>query len=314
MILPPRAERPTMYFVGVTTTQSSIMRIFPEWARLLGLGEARMRGIDLPIHADPQDYRQVVHFIRHDPLSVGALVTTHKIDLYEATRDSFDWLDPYARMFGELSCISKREGGLAGLALDPVSAGLALEEFVPRGFWREHRGEALLLGAGGSAIAIGACLLRREAGEDRPSRLRVTNRSRPRLEAIRRIFSALDPAVPVEYHLAESPEDNDRILAGLPPHSLVVNATGLGKDRPGSPLTDSAVFPEEGLVWELNYRGELRFLRQARERQKERRLRLEDGWMYFIHGWSLAIAEVFHLGRIGGALLDRLRHCSECVH
>ena len=314
MILPPRAARPTMYFIGVTTTELSIMRIFPEWARLLGLGEAELRGIDLPIHADPEDYRQVVHFIRHDPLSLGALVTTHKIDLYAANRDSFDWLDPYARMFGELSCISKREGRLAGLALDPVSAGLALERFVPRGFWREHGGEALILGAGGSAIAIGACLLRREAGADRPARLRVTNRSRPRLEAIRRILTALDPALPVEYHLAESPEDNDRVLRELPPRSLVVNATGLGKDRPGSPLSDEAVFPEEGLVWELNYRGELRFLQQARARQEERRLRLEDGWMYFIHGWSLAIAEVFHLGQIGGALLDRLRQCSECVH
>ncbi len=331
MILPPRATVPTMYFIGVTTTHSSIMRVFPEWARLLGLGEAALRGIDLPIHADPEDYRQVVHFIRHDPLSQGALVTTHKIDLYAASRESFDWLDPYARTFGELSCISKREGKLAGLALDPVSSGHALEEFVPGGFWREHGGEALILGAGGSAIAIAAWLMRRQAGAvpstlegtaelrapssvpDRPSRLRVTNRSRPRLDAIRRILGALDPGFPVEYALAAEPEDNDRVLRGLPPRSLVVNATGLGKDRPGSPLTDAAVFPEDGLAWELNYRGDLRFLKQARAQQAARRLRVEDGWAYFIHGWALAVAEVFHLGEIRGPLLERLRNCSECV-
>ena len=50
----------------------------------------------------------------------------------------------------------------------------------------------------------------------------------------------------------------------LPPRSLVVNATGMGKDRPGSPLRAGAAFPERSAVWELNYRGELEFLRQAR--------------------------------------------------
>ena len=34
------ARRPTFYFIGVTTAQSSIMRVFPAWARHLGLGDA----------------------------------------------------------------------------------------------------------------------------------------------------------------------------------------------------------------------------------------------------------------------------------
>jgi shikimate dehydrogenase len=48
-------------------------------------------------------------------------------------------------------------------------------------------------------------------------------------------------------------------------------------------------------VWELNYRGDLRFLAQARRQQDERRLEIHDGWRYFLHGWSEVIAEVFHL-------------------
>ena len=35
--LPSKATTPTMYFIGVTTGQSSIMRIFPIWAKALGL-------------------------------------------------------------------------------------------------------------------------------------------------------------------------------------------------------------------------------------------------------------------------------------
>ncbi|MEA4897145.1 MAG: shikimate dehydrogenase, partial [Christensenellaceae bacterium] len=90
--LPPKAEHPTMYFIGVTTGQSSIMRVFPKWAEALGL-DARIVGIDIAIHAPAEDYRAVVSFIKGDPLSLGALVTTHKIDLYAACRDMFDYLD-----------------------------------------------------------------------------------------------------------------------------------------------------------------------------------------------------------------------------
>ena len=39
-------------------------------------------------------------------------------------------------------------------------------------------------------------------------------------------------------------------MSKLPPASLVVNATGAGKDTPGSPLSADAVFPERALVWD----------------------------------------------------------------
>ncbi|CCV08334.1 hypothetical protein MESS2_730230 [Mesorhizobium metallidurans STM 2683] len=32
------ATRPTLYFIGVTTGKSSIMKVFPAWARFLGAG------------------------------------------------------------------------------------------------------------------------------------------------------------------------------------------------------------------------------------------------------------------------------------
>ncbi len=80
----------------------------------------------------------------------------------------------------------------------------------------------------------------------------------------------------------------------LKPGSMVINATGLGKDAPGSPITGGAAFPQDGIAWEFNYRGDLLFLDQARARQAERNLQIEDGWLYFIHGWNRVIAEVFH--------------------
>jgi len=81
------ADRPTLYFIGVTTASSSIMKVFPAWADMLRLGDVTIKGIDFPPGASAEEYREAVRFIKQDPLSYGALVTTHKIDLFNACRD-----------------------------------------------------------------------------------------------------------------------------------------------------------------------------------------------------------------------------------
>lgn len=310
MILPEPAAEPTMYFIGVTTTKSSIMKVFPLWAKELGLKDAVLKGIDMDIHADPQQYRDVVSFIKRDPLSLGALVTTHKIDLYNAARDLIEYLDPYAARFGELSSISKKGGRLEGYAKDPISSGLAMEAFIPSGYWQEHGGEVFLMGAGGSALAISSYLTKPSRGRDVPSRIVISNRSRPRLDDAKRKLAGLNDAVQWEYVLCETPEENDAVLRRVKPRSLIVNATGLGKDRPGSPLTGACEFPADSLVWELNYRGDLLFMRQAQDQKAMKNLTIEDGWVYFIHGWTQVIAEVFHVD-ITGAVLGR---CEQIAH
>lgn len=63
------AIKPTIYFIGVTTNKSSIMKIFPLWAEYLGLRDTEIKGIDFPPLADPAAYRQAVEFIKNDPLS-----------------------------------------------------------------------------------------------------------------------------------------------------------------------------------------------------------------------------------------------------
>ena len=293
--LPPPATEPTMYFVGVTTGQSSIMKVFPRWAKVLGI-DAVIKGIDVGIHAPAEDYRQVVDFIKNDPLSLGALVTTHKLDLLNAARDMFDELDPYAELLSEISSISKRDGKLWGHAKDPITSGLALEAFIPPNWWTDHpEAQALILGAGGSSLAISIYLMDPRHGKNRPSKLVVSNRSKPRLGHMEQIHRRIDYGVPTEYRFGPTFEDNDAVLAELPEYSLVVNATGLGKDYPGSPLTDAAVFPMHGMSWEFNYRGDLKFLHQSLAQKESRDLIVEDGWIYFIHGWSQVIAEVFHL-------------------
>lgn len=289
------AERPSFYFIGVTTGQSSIRRVFPAWAEELQLGDVEMIGIDLEIHAPREQYRTVVDFLKHDPLSLGALVTTHKIDLFAEAHDLFDEIGPLAELMGEVSCLAKRDGKLVATAKDPYSSGLALDAFIPKGYFAETQAPVFIMGAGGSAIAIDWHLSRPERDDDVPSRMVVANRSTGRLDALREIHDRAGNVTRLETVHTPVPADSDAVMATLEPGAIVINATGLGKDAPGSPLTNDGVFPERARVWDLNYRGDLLFLDQARAQEQERNLHIEDGWIYFIHGWTQVIKDVFQI-------------------
>ena len=93
----------------------------------------------------------------------------------------------------------------------------------------------------------------------------------------------------------QDPAENDRIMAAMPERSVVVNATGMGKDTPGSPITDAGLFPRHGAAWEFNYHGESDFLRQALRQTETRDVKVEDGWLYFVHGWTQVVAQVLHV-------------------
>jgi shikimate 5-dehydrogenase len=283
-----------MYFIGVTTGKSSIMKVFPAWAGHLGL-DAVMSGIDFAPNSDAAAYREAVAFIKGDPLSLGALVTTHKMNLLKASQDLFDELDPYAQTLGEVSSISKRGGRLIGHAKDPITAGASYEAIVPPGHWAGG-GALCILGSGGSSLALTLYIHNKaRAGGEVPSRIVVTARRETSLAEMRHIHGEIGFAIPIDYRLAPTPAEADAIVGELPPQSMVVNATGLGKDGPGSPLTDACRWPEGGLVWEFNYRGDLVFLDQAHAAAPARGLTVHDGWVYFIHGWTRVIAEVFDI-------------------
>jgi shikimate 5-dehydrogenase len=272
-------------FVGVTTGESSMVRIFPRWREALGLGDVVLDGWDVPLDAPPATHRDVVRRLREEPGIVGALITTHKIDVARAGADLFDELDDHARRLGEVSAVGRRGGRLLGWATDPLTAARVMEA-LPGPF-----PEVLCMGAGGAGTAI--------VGNLTSPRIVVTDRDPRRLERLHSLYPSVERA---------PADDNDRLLESLAPGSLAINATGLGKDRPGSPISDAARFPERAVAWELNYRGDLRFLEQARAQG----VTVEDGWRYFVVGWAAVIEKVFarRLTTADVDLLDRIATAS----
>jgi len=287
----PARDSGYMGFVGVSTAASSIMSVFPRWAAALDLPTHTLVGHDLPVDASPAQYVALVELIRDDPQHLGALVTTHKMSLFDAAHDMFDELDEFATLCGEVSSISKREGRLIGHAKDPITAGLALDEFLPATHFADTGADAVILGAGGAGTALSWYLAERA---DQPASITVTDTSNERLSHLYDVHRRHGtPDSLIRYLNVSEPGATNAVLADAAPQSLIVNATGLGKDRPGSPLGDDAVFPARAYVWEFNYRGTLEFFAQARAQEQDRELRVVDGWRYFIHGWTQVIGEVF---------------------
>jgi shikimate dehydrogenase len=287
--------RPTFTFIGVTTTKSSIMKVFPLWMDILGKPEIVIEGVDLKIHDTCEAYRCATAQIKFDPLSLGALVTTHKMDLYEAAKDLFEYFDPYALVTDEISSISKLDGRLEGHAKDPITAGLSLDAIIGKDYFSRTGGQMLIFGAGGSSVATLLHLIHKKDPGDRPEKVVVVNRSQPRLDHLRDMVTKQGGQFAVEYICSADPRVNDQVMARLPEHSIVINATGMGKDTPGSPITDAGLFPRSGIAWEFNYRGELDFMHQALDQVDSRGVRVEDGWLYFVHGWTQVVAQVLHV-------------------
>jgi shikimate dehydrogenase len=302
--------RPTFYFVGVTTSKSSIMKIFPRWMEALGRLGVVIEGIDHAIHDQPEAYRRTVAQIKYDPLSLGALVTTHKIDLLAAAADMFDELHSSARLTGEVSSISKRDGKLIAHAKDPISSGLSMDAFLGNGYFGRTGGEVLCFGAGGSGKAMALHLINKQEKADRPLKFTVVNRSPERLVSMKSMVQGLKTDIVFEYSCSSDPEINSRLVEQMPEYTVVINATGMGKDTPGSPVTDEAIFPRHAIAWEINYRGELDFWHQAMAQKDTRHVQIEDGWLYFVHGWTQVIAEVLHID-LDTPIFDQLEQIAE---
>jgi shikimate dehydrogenase len=308
-----RQDEPTIYFIGVTTGQSTMTRLFPYWASIMGLDNAHLIGIDLPLQAPLELYREAVAQIKYDPLSMGALITTHKINLFNAAEDMFEACDSFAILCREADCISKRDGRLIAHSLDPLGSRQALKIILGPRYWGRSEGHVLCLGAGGAGTAIIVNLLTQAHSEDRPQLILVVNDQQSGLDRLRSIVEQIETGVEVRYMLNTDRHRNDELLATLPVGSLVINATGMGKDRPGSPITDEGLFPLYGVAWELNYRGELAFLHQARAQAQQRHMQAYNGWDFFVNSWAEHIATIFHIA-LTSQQVARLRAKAEEMH
>lgn len=305
---PDAARR--IVFVGVSTGGSVVRRAFPGWMELLGAEHCVLDCVDLPVGASPAAYRDLVLDLSADPLVYGAVITAHKAALFEHAADLLAGVSPQSRLLGETSVLYRPTPTFTPtLAPDPDAPsptlyGTAIEcESVTAALCQMGDGQSLTsrtadlvaLGAGGTTRALLAALGSADRpAADRPRRIHLIDLSARNL-ALAAALAARLPVPPLLRARLTAGSTDLSEVGPLPPGSLIVNATGLGKDRPGSPLRLPVPWPQDALVWDLNYRGARPMLADARSAPPERRIRTFDGWSLFIHGWARGLEQI--LGR-----------------
>lgn len=288
-------DPPLILFLGIDTRGSLAHRLFDRWATLLGRPWT-LRGIDLPADTASETYHRLVANMAGNPAVHGAVVTAHKLRLYRACVADLSWQDSLVSLTHEVNALATN-AGVIGYARDAIALTAVLPTLVQSSS-ADGLGhlQVLCLGSGGAATAL-LLALHLDAGGgadprprlDRPAHVTFADTNRQALRDLRAvgIRAGVDPSWLSLVHVP-NPEDRDALLSGVRTPALVVNATGLGKDVPGSPVTDRARFGPDMLAWDLNYRGALSFLGQAATWGSP----TLDGWDYFIAGWASALAAI----------------------
>lgn len=270
--------QPLVLFVGISTGGSLAHAVFDAWAAALDQPWT-LRGVDLPPDTPPDTYLHLLAAMRHNPRVRGAVITAHKLRLYRACAGNLtsrDRLVDLAREINTLVTDDITSEGAAGYANDARSLTAILGSFAGR--------RIVCLGAGGAATALLLALhLDVDSGAPRPDppRMVFADIDATALADLRAVANRIG-ARPELVHLSGPADD---LVAGA---THVVNATGLGKDQPGSPVTDRAPLGPGTVAWDLNYRGDLTFLRQAAARGAS----IMDGWEYFVAGWAGALTTI----------------------
>ncbi|TDD65272.1 hypothetical protein E1262_25750 [Jiangella aurantiaca] len=274
-------------FLGVTTAGSRSHDVFPGWSDALGRPDWTLRGTDLPLTAPDAAYAELVAAVAANPRVAGAVVTSHKLRLHRAGAALFRRADVLAGLTHEVNTLVRIRDGVDAHARDPLALAAVL-----RGFDEAGRADVVVYGAGGAGTALLLALtldVEATLAAGRP----VPAEGGPRTVTVLDTDDGALAALQATAERGGVLDDRLRLLdapgpAPLPDGALVVNATGLGKDRPGSPLPSGTVLPPAATAWDFNYRGDLTFLSDARAQGAT----AVDGWDYFVAGWGAALTAI----------------------
>jgi len=273
-------------FIGVTTKSSSVVNIFHAWCDILEVNWELVHW-DLPVDCHSNEYSRIASSFRSEEI-IGGLVTTHKANLFINEWRNFDLLEPLSLILNEIGVVFKRDGELCGGVSDVKSGGVILKTLTDSQIWRDGNRHVYILGAGGAGLAALWNLI--YFGIGNAKHISVVEPNPNRREIARQLSSYVKnykvEVLPGNDGIANEYIDNSEI------GSLIINASGLGKDRFGSPISSNFIFPERAIVWEFNYRGDLKFLKQAKDQENERKLIILDGFEYFACGWSVVMSRV----------------------
>lgn len=280
------------YFLGVSTQNSAIISLFPAWCEVLGVC-CSLRGVDLAIDSSPSSYTSLLEEMKKKSC-VGGLITTHKSNVFRYGETCFKQVSPVSEALHEVSVIYKRKNHseLFGDALDTVSIEPIINKLTEtNSLWSKGDKNVVVFGGGGAGLALVYALCNKAISQ--PINITIIENNQKRIVFLKKMLNN-SILFPLNVEVLHS-EQGEFSISHVGKKPLIVNATGMGKDLPGSPIKNFQNIPPESTIWDFNYRGELSFLKYASKYNIEKKLLIEDGWDYFLSGWVHVMCMVFNI-------------------
>ena len=269
--------RQFVLFLGRDTTGTLAAKSFPAWMRLFD-ADCELVCINMSPDSGDQEYVSLLARVRDLKGCAGMMVTSHKVRLYQAAHTSFDRSSSDVELLEEVGGVVVSDKRV--VAVSPDAAGFR-DEF------RQHVNttsavDIIVLGGGGASRAI-ALVASALPNVRRIAVTEIDSRRRSELQRWVAWLRIRGVNKPIDILPAEA---NNELTSNAAPGALVVNASGLGKDSAGSPISRKVKFPFGSIVWDLNYRGELTFLDHANDQADKRDLFVMDGFSLFVKNWT----------------------------
>ena len=281
------ASKSKFVFLGVSTGSSAVNLLFPRWCEVLGV-DWTLEGVDLPIGSDPGQYRNFGFNARRpdnrciDNFTQGSCLRRRE----QPSRPSRAFVRGVRRSG---SIASRWKEFWWGGVSDVASGGEILKSLFSSEQWLSGQREVLIIGGGGAGLAAAWNIAVNGIGSAR--RILIVEHSLERSSKIQDLVANWPTKCRVDVLSGSGSGDLD-VVTSFSDGSLIINASGVGKDQPGSPVSDSVVFPLASTFWEFNYRGDLPLMHRAYLQERFPRTKVEDGKRYFATGWSVVMSKV----------------------
>lgn len=291
-------ERNKIYrFLGVSTKKSLVNVAFPRWMDVLDC-DVTLETFDLPLGAGKESYVEFCKGLRSSHC-VGALVTSHKTEIFEQCFEFFLRISSKASRLREISAIrrSDLDGELYGHNTDVEGALRSLVFLTNKNpSWLGGDRNIVILGAGGACVSLLRCAQEHviEFGS-----IFVTEKNERRVCEVNEIFDEVGLLARVV-----RTDVADDVIAKSGQAPLVINATGVGKDLPGKLVNDISCFPVRSTFWDLNYRGERELFHELKRLSDRKEFIVEDGWKFFVDGWINNIKYVLDISISDNKLVE----------
>jgi len=272
--IPESPKGPTVYVVGERPIDPQFRSLIELGMTSLKIEPCAIEDLQTAPDVSAADRGAILEFLQDEYNARGAFIAGQSPQFLDEASDAYDAIDDACLLLGEVGVVVREPGRLRATAPRLAAAVRTANRILP-----DDTQELLILGAGPDARAVAAAIST-GACKARPKKVTIASTDAKGLADVRQHIEGRVDNVELEIRHVESHMEHDRLLALMPPHSAVINASQAEYGN-NAAVGDAALFPAQSVVCDLLApAGKSRILAEAVQQRGASELTIHDGRIY----------------------------------